>query len=249
MSTQSNFNNLSYGLQNPLQSLAPQPIISKRAPVSTDSAAFGALWINQAVTPQTVYVFTASQTWQQLAADAAAGVFSSLTVTGNSVLNGLVATATGNTAGDITLRTNGGTSETLLITNSQGTSASAINITATAGGIALNPHLGALNIAANAATAAAFSVTNNALVGRCTLTGQTLASAASQAITLTNSNITASNAVLVSISNLNVSTNGASLTIQGIIQAAGSVVINVKNNSGATLATSDTIIIAFMVLN
>lgn len=47
-----------------------------------------------------------------------------------------------NAAGAISLTANIGSSETILITNTQGTSASAINLTATAGGIALNPVAG-----------------------------------------------------------------------------------------------------------
>jgi len=49
--------------------------------------------------------------------------------------DGLSVNATGNTAGVISLVANGGTTETIAITNTQGTSASAIDITAVDGGI------------------------------------------------------------------------------------------------------------------
>jgi hypothetical protein len=53
---------------------------------------------------------------------------------------------------------------------------------------------------------------------------------------------------MLSVSNLDVSTNGAYLSILGTIQAAGSIVVTVKNNSGADLAATDDIIIGFQVL-
>jgi hypothetical protein len=214
MGTNSIKNNLAYGFNNGLQSLAPQPVIAKRNPSANDYAEIGTLWIN--TVSDAYYVLTSSGTWT--ATSGGAESLTSLTITGASgtVLN----VSTGNT-------TLGGT---LIVTG---------KLTANGGFSPLSTKV----------TAAAFSATNNATVGTVTLTGQTLAANATQAITISNNLVTTTSAVLVSISNLNVSTNGAYLTIQGIIQAAGSFIIEVKNNSGATLATTDTIIIGFQVLS
>jgi len=63
-----------------------------------------------------------------------------LQVSGGAYLaNGLFAQSSTNQAGAITLNTNAGTSETILINSQQGTSNSSINIVSTAGGITLAP--------------------------------------------------------------------------------------------------------------
>src|SRR5258708_40229484 len=75
------------------------------------------------------------------------------------------------------------------------TGASSVSVLSGTGGIALNSNsTGNISIVSKLVTAAAFAATNNALVGTVILTGQTIASAASQAITITNSNITTGNA-------------------------------------------------------
>lgn len=189
-------NNLAYGFNNALQVLNPLPIIAGRAPQSTDSAEFGQQWIysNQ------IWEYTSAGTWTKLATQSAANTFSSLSVTGATVLSG---SGTGNTS-----------------------------------------------IVGNHTTAnATFTIANNALVGRAILTGNTIAQSAVQAITFQNSNITASSSVLYNITNTNVSAGAALLTIKGVTQAAGSLVITVTNNGGAGgLGATDSIIISFMIL-
>lgn len=61
--------NTGYGLQNPLQRLSPLPIISRRAPTTSDRGArIGQLWVNQLT--NTVYCLTSvvanASTWTQL---------------------------------------------------------------------------------------------------------------------------------------------------------------------------------------
>lgn len=48
--------NIAYGFNNPLQDLAPQPIISQRAPGTSDYAEIGTLWVD--VPDDTVYCLT-----------------------------------------------------------------------------------------------------------------------------------------------------------------------------------------------
>lgn len=73
-----------------------------------------------------------------------------LTVTGNVTITGdfditdtasISLTSTNNAAGAITLRTNGGTSETILIQSAQGTGVASLNLLSTAGGITLTSNL------------------------------------------------------------------------------------------------------------
>lgn len=196
--------NVGYGVNNPLQNLAPLPIIARRDPTSKDIAELGTNWINPA--SNTVWVITSVvagvATWSTSPASGT-GIFTDVTITGapatdvltvdagnvvvtagDVTLSGLLTTGTldsGNTlitgtfdvngtstftgnvdvtgdvtitgdfditdtgsisltstndaAGAIALTVNGGTSETLVIHSVQGTSASAINIDADAGGI------------------------------------------------------------------------------------------------------------------
>ncbi len=39
--------NIAYGLDSPLQSLSPEPIIAQRAPGATDFAQLGVIWLDQ----------------------------------------------------------------------------------------------------------------------------------------------------------------------------------------------------------
>ena len=60
--------NVAYGLSNPLQSLAPMPIVANRAPTVNDSAPVSTLWVYPA--SDTVWCLTSivagSATWTQL---------------------------------------------------------------------------------------------------------------------------------------------------------------------------------------
>lgn len=241
--------NLAYGFNNALQNLNPLPIVAKRAPSSSDTGEVGQLWVYS----DQVWMFTSAETWTELAAAGNAGTFTELTVNGDSALNGALTVTTSNE--DIILESGTGiieigadaTSKDISIGSTTGTTA--VIVEAGTGGVYIDSNsLGLISIVGHHVTAAAFAATNNAYVGTIVLTGQTIASTASQAITITNSFVTAANSVLLSVSNLNVSTNGAFLTILGTVQAAGSLVVHVQNNSGAALATTDSIIIGFQIL-
>ena len=56
-------------------------------------------------------------------------------------------------------------------------------------------------------------------------------------------------AVQVTVTNLNASGNGAFLTITGIIQAAGSIIVNTANNGGGALGSGDNVLVSVWVLN
>lgn len=92
------------------------------------------------------------------------------------------------------------------------------------------------------ATSISTGVTLNAVVGTITTVSSTLAAAAEQAITLTNSNITASSIVMMSASTAGTGTPA----IVNVKPAAGSVTFTLKNVS-ATTAFNNTILISFVV--
>jgi fibronectin-binding autotransporter adhesin len=73
-----------YGLDNALQSLAPQPIIAQRAPTTSDTAEIGTIWVDQPA--NTAYLLTsianALANWQLIESSGGTGVFCDLTVSG-----------------------------------------------------------------------------------------------------------------------------------------------------------------------
>ena len=313
-------NAVGYGLTNALQSLAPQPILANRAPNVSDSKPIGSLWCWPAT--QEVWVndgIVAGNSQWILISQGGAGVFSCLTVNpGPTVLDGAVTITAGanpvhisttdNVASAISLTTDGGTTETIVITNTLGTgagaitlnaeagavliesgvnsagsitldataggiilesalaSATAINIEATnaAGGIALTSGTGGIALSSGTGTRGLISVapaiptaaypiataTANTRVIHATFTGFTTADAGgAQAYTIASSEILTTSAVQVTVTNLNASGNGAFLTITGIIQAAGSIIVNTANNGGGALGSGDNVLISVWVLN
>ena len=55
-------NNVGYGLDNALQTLAPQPIIAKRNPKSSDVSSLGTLWVNTLT--DGYFILTAAGNWE-----------------------------------------------------------------------------------------------------------------------------------------------------------------------------------------
>ena len=123
MSVNNQRRNVAYGLSDALLNVSPLPIISKRAPLATDFAPLGQIWVDTVL--NTSYILTsivsAAASWLQIAG--AGGVFTTLTVTGN------ITSTTGNiaaTAGSVSAGT----------TMSAGTTITAgTGITATTGNI------------------------------------------------------------------------------------------------------------------
>jgi hypothetical protein len=119
------------------------------------------------------------------------------------------------------------------------------------GGIIITPTSGNVSMApATSSTASATTtVTMNNRVGCATFTGFTTASGSSQSFTITNSNVLTTSCVLVTVANLNASTNGAQMSLVGVTQAAGSIVVNTKNNGSGALGTGDNVLINFWILS
>ena len=127
-----------------------------------------------------------------------------------------------NAASAISLTTNVGTSETITITNTQGTGASAVNITSSAGGIDMDAAAAKdINIAGGQVAlvskdnaASAISLTTN--VGT------------SETITITNTQGTGASAVNITSSAGGVAINSSSTTVSGALSVAG----NLSSTSG-----------------
>lgn len=85
MAVKKNFRNKAYGLSNPLQSLAPQLIISQRAPTFEDFAELGTEWVDQST--DTFYVLTSitggSANWAAQSSTGS-GTFTDVSITGTS---------------------------------------------------------------------------------------------------------------------------------------------------------------------
>lgn len=94
------------------------------------------------------------------------------------------------------------------------------------------------------------SVTANSRLIQATFTGFTTSdSGGIQAYTINSTEILATSACIVTVTNLNASTNGAFLTVDGIIQNVGSLVITTANNGAGALSTGDNVLITVWVLS
>ena len=139
-----------------------------------------------------------------------------------------------------------------LITIGSLTAAANLTLQAGTGGIQLNSSAGATagNVSmlpATSSTASALStVTMNNRVGVATFTGFTTAAAGTQDFTITNSTILATSGVFVSVAALS-SGNASAMTITGITQAAGSIIVHTTNNGAGAL--DNNVIISFWVIS
>lgn len=190
-----------------------------------------------------------------IGADAAA---KAITIGNGTVATGIALEAGANssfvTAGagvNLTLQSGGGT--LLLEAGEAVTNAIAISATSAGGGVLIETGAagsdGEIQLRPAVGTAAADTQILNAFVGVATYTGLTTAMGASATLTLTNDKILATTGTLVSVANLNASTNGAFLTIDGITQAVGSIVVSYTNNGAGALGAGDNVLLSFMVLN
>lgn len=174
MSVSNKYQNVSYGLSQSLLGVPGFPIVSKRDPTASDMAPLGTLWVNKSANNLWIIssIVANVATWVELAIQGGGGgdVFNAITVNGLATFNaGILANAgahsitfntTDNAAAAFSVSTNGGTAETIVITNAQGTGAGAIHLASTAGGVSLTS--GAAGISA---VAAAGPITLNSGVG------------------------------------------------------------------------------------
>lgn len=112
------------------------------------------------------------------------------------------------------------------------TTTTSVTLTGGTGGIVLSA-AGTVSMVPGTVSAAAYAATLNTRVGAVTLTGQVLASAATQVLTITNSVCTTTSQIFVTVGNLG--TNDAQLTMTRVQAQAGSFLVTVKNNGAAAL--------------
>jgi hypothetical protein len=107
MATNAPYNNVAYGLSQPLLNVFPVPIVSTRTPTTRDRADIGTIWVNKST--NTYYVLTSVvanvSTWTT--AGSGAGIFTSLEATSGNITAdaGNIVATLGNvtvSAGDIT---------------------------------------------------------------------------------------------------------------------------------------------------
>ena len=70
-----------------------------------------------------------------------------------------------------------------------------------------------------------------------------------QSFTITNSTVLTTSCIFVTVANLNASAGGAEMTLIGVTQAAGSIVVNTKNNGGGALGAGDNDAVNFWILS
>lgn len=164
--------NILYGYPNPNTALFPEPIRNAIAPTIYDFQEIGTEWVN--TTTGDLYFLVAiingQAIWDKVIVSGGSATFSSLTVNpGPTLLDGQVTIVAGNhpvhisttdnVASAISLTTNGGTAENIQITNTQGTSTSAIELTALAGGVTIEGALASASAIVLDATAIAGGIT------------------------------------------------------------------------------------------
>lgn len=149
---------------------------------------------------------------------------------------------------DLTLSSAGGS---VVLTASEAV-ATAVTIQASnaAGGVLIDAN-GLVAVDPDVATVASptASSTQNFRVIRVIFSGFTTAAAASQDFTIVSSQILTTSACLVQVTNLNASTNGAVMTMDGVTQAAGSLIVHTTNNGAGALGAGDNCLVTVWVLS
>jgi len=256
--------NISYALNQPLNIQPPQPVIAKRAPTVNDIGyALGTLWIYQA--GNSAYILTKIAgnlaTWDLLNNSGGSGSFSTLTSTGNTTLGtasgsvntfGSLAGASGTTisVGTGNLVVQGAAGSTMAFGTGVTTGSITVGAALTTGALALGSSTGLTTVTPNTQTIASPATTGtlNANVGVITCTGFTTANAGgTQTFTITNNKVKTTSFVGLTVASLNASTNGALLSVKGLVLSANTMAITVANNGAGALGAGDNILLSFTV--
>lgn len=243
MSVSNNFQQVAYGLSQPLINVFAAPIVSSRAPTTADKAPIGTLWIEPSTQNAWILVQIANNlaNWSNI--EGGAGDFSSITVTTgpNSILgttninnsgSGVTTIGTGGTGavniGNATGNTSvtGSLGTTTTLTAGTGITATTGNIVATAGQV-------------NAGT------TMTAGTGITATTGNIVATAgavnAGTSMTATSGNITATNGnIVLSAATTGITLPGPTRIINGAGVPANGLAVNVGDIYVNTTAASAT---------
>ncbi len=167
-------NNL-YGFTSPLTPSPFVPIVAKRAPLTTDYAPLGALWIEPSASSAWILVSIISNVADWISFTGGAGAFSSLVVTGNSTLGGVTGSLTtlGNSNGTTTVDINVGSGGFNISGNTTSTgtiTATTFYATGDAGGVAAETALTNVSVPVAGGTGA-FTITSATTSGAATNAG------------------------------------------------------------------------------
>lgn len=120
--------NVAYSFNQPLSGIFPAPIVANRAPLSTDKAQVGSVWIYKALNQAWILTSVVNNSASWVSVSGAAGTFSTLAVSGNSTL--------GSSTGSAVVLGNAGAGTTVAFSTPVGTPVTSANgYTATAGNI------------------------------------------------------------------------------------------------------------------
>lgn len=114
---------------------------------------------------------------------------------------------------------------------------------------ATTPGLVAVTPDTASTASATTTVTLNSRVLCTTWTGFTTASAGTQAFTIVSNKILTTSAIIVTVANLNASTNNAQMSLVGVTQSAGQIIVNTKNNGPGALGAGDNVLITVWIMS
>lgn len=149
---------------------------------------------------------------------------------------------------DLTLSSAGGS---VVITSSEAVS-NAVTIQASnaAGGVVIDTSgLVAVDPATDTQASPTAASTLDFRVLRVIFTGFTTAMGASQDFTITSNQILTTSGIFVNVANLDASTNGALMSLDGVTQAAGSIVVSTTNNGAGALGAGDNVLISVWIIS
>lgn len=223
------------------------------------AATTGLITIGQSTAGQSISIGSAANTGTNVISIANGAVASGTTTVNIMSGNSGGGTLAVNIAGDVAATTAttikiGTGAVANLITIGSLTGAAALTLRSGTGGISLATGAttaGLVSVTPNtASTAAATStVTLNSRVLCTTWTGFTTASGATQAFTIVSSQILVTSAIIVTVANLNVSTNNAQMSLVGVTQSAGQIIVNTKNNGAGALGGGDNVLITVWIMS
>lgn len=223
--------NLSYGLTQALIQDAPQPIVSKRAPTTSDSAQIGAIWVQSVNTSGTAinsaWVLTSiisnSATWTAIGGGAGAGVFASLTVTpGPTALTGALTVTSGTSAVNISADA---AANTVNIGTGAGAKAVTLGSTNTTSATTINAGTGAISLA----TAATGTIS----IGAATMTGALTVGQSTAGQTVSIASAINTGAQVVNIAN-GAAAADSTVNILSGTPTAGTATVNIGTGAYAT---------------
>ncbi len=261
-----------YGLTNPLQTLAPEPIVAQRAPTTQDFALPGTTWLDQSI-GQDIYILLQVAanvaTWSNVSAGTTIIGGTNINVTGVSVVTvnvddaptfaGLVTGEAGltieagtttltsdtNAARAIYLHADAGTNETIQIHADQGIFDTSINLLSDAGGITLTGLSGNIRLTPAFNTVSGTSLTLNAKIGVAQFNGLTTAASATETLTITNNQTPFSPAYIIA-SVVDAGSGDSQLLIRRIRTVFGSFSVLIENVGGAAL--NGAVVVSFIIL-